>query len=252
MSTPHRTIGSGPHTVFCLHGWYGSSTGWGEDFCRALDGEGFRYVFVDYRGYGERRDVDGEHTMEEVARDVLALADELGVERFSLIGHSMGGSAAQRVLAVAPERVRRLIGISSVPAEGVPLDEQGEALFSGAAQQDENRFAIVDLTTGNRLCTRWVDSIVQHSVERSTREAFADYFRSWSAGGFADEVKGNPVPALSIVGQHDPALGEATATATWMQTYPHARLEVMPNAGHYAMFETPIALVTSIERFLTE
>lgn len=250
MSIPHRTIGSGPHTVFCLHGWLGSCTGWGEDFCRALDGDRFRYVFVDYRGYGERKDVEGEHTIDEMARDVLALADELDVHQFSLVGHSMGGSAAQRVVSIAPDRVLQLVGVSAVPAEGVPLDEQGEALFAGAAQQDENRFAIVDLTTGNRLTRRWVDAIVQHSVERSTREAFGDYFRSWSAGGFADELKGNPVPALTVVGEHDPALGEATAKGTWMQTYPNARLEVMPNAGHYAMYETPIALASSIERFL--
>lgn len=250
MSTPHRTIGTGTHTVFCLHGWYGSSTGWGEDFCRALDGERFRYVFVDYRGYGERRDVEGEHTVDEIARDVLALADELGVGRFSLVGHSMGGSAAQRVLALAPDRVDRLVGVSAVPASGVPLDEQGEELFAGAAQHDENRFAIIDLTTGNRLTRRWVESLVQHSVERSTRAAFGDYFRSWSTSDFADEVKGSPVAALTIVGEHDPALGEETARATWMQTYPNAEIDVMPNAGHYAMYETPIALATSIERFL--
>lgn len=250
MATPHRTIGSGPHTVFCLHGWLGSSTGWGEDFCQALDGERFRYVFVDYRGYGERKDVDGEHTVDEIARDVIALADELGVQEFSVVGHSMGGSAAQRVLSLAPDRVRNLVGVSPVPASGVPLDEQGEALFGGAADQVENRSAIVDLTTGNRLTRQWIDGIVRHSVERCTPQAFGDYFRSWSAGGFADEVKGNPVPALAIVGEHDPALGEETMRATWLPTYPNAELQVVPNAGHYAMYETPVALATAIERFL--
>ena len=53
-----------------------------------------------------------------------------------------------------------------------------------------------------------------------------------------------------IAGEHDPALGEATCKATWLQHYPNATLEVMANAGHYPMDETPIALATVIERFL--
>ncbi len=40
--------------------------------------------------------------------------------------------------------------------------------------------------------------------------------------------------------------------ATWMQTYPIARLEVMLNAGHDAMLETPVALATVVERLLSE
>lgn len=250
MTTPHRSVGSGPHTVLCLHGWFGSSTGWGEDFCRILDGEAFTYVFGDFRGYGERRDVAGEHTIDEMARDTLSLADELGAQRFSLLGHSMGGSAAQRVLALAPDRVDKLVGVSPVPASGVPFDDAGWAFFAGAAQDDGNRAGIIDQTTGNRLTKRWVEAMVAHSVERSTREAVGDYLRSWAGSDFADQVTGSTVPALAVVGEHDPALGEETIRGTWMACYPGSRLEVMPNAGHYAMFETPVALATVVERFL--
>ena len=42
MTDTYRTLGSGSHTVLCLHGWFGSSTGWGEDFVSVLDGETFR------------------------------------------------------------------------------------------------------------------------------------------------------------------------------------------------------------------
>ncbi|MEO5653263.1 MAG: alpha/beta hydrolase [Marmoricola sp.] len=252
MTDTYRTLGSGSHTVLCLHGWFGSSTGWGEDFVSVLDGETFRYVFMNYRGYGERADVSGDYTVEEIAQDALDLADELGADRFSVVGHSMGGSAAQKVLALAPDRVQRLVGISPVPASGVPFDDQGWGLFSGAAQEDGNRAAIIDLTTGNRLSQRWIDSVVQHSVDRSTREAFGAYLESWAKADFSAEVSDNPVPALAVVGEHDPALGADTVNATWMKTYPNARLEVMANAGHYAMYETPVALATVMERFLSE
>src|SRR4051794_38129334 len=50
----------------------------------------------------------GDYSMAEISADALALADELGWETFDLIGHSMGGMAVQRVLADAPDRVRRV------------------------------------------------------------------------------------------------------------------------------------------------
>ena len=53
MSIAHRTVGSGPRTVFLTHGWFGSSDGWGT-FPDYLDGDAFTWVFTDIRGYGQR------------------------------------------------------------------------------------------------------------------------------------------------------------------------------------------------------
>jgi pimeloyl-ACP methyl ester carboxylesterase len=96
------TVGSGDHHVLALHGWFGSARGWGAlpDF---LDGDTYTYVFMNLRGYGDRGDVSGEFTTEEAAADAIALADELGWDRFSLIGHSMGGKIIQHILLDAPE-----------------------------------------------------------------------------------------------------------------------------------------------------
>jgi pimeloyl-ACP methyl ester carboxylesterase len=249
MTAPHVLVGSGDTKVICLHGWFGSSTGWGA-FPEYLDGERFTYAFPDYRGYGERKDEPGEHTMAEISADTLALADDLGWDTFDLVGHSMGGMAVQRVLADAPDRVRKIVAISPVPAGGVPFDEQSWGLFSSAAADDGSRAAIIDFTTGNRLTRTWIDAVVAHSVERSTREAFGEYLLAWAKTDFADEIAGRDCAVKVIVGEHDPALGEDTMRATFLQHYPKCELEVLPNAGHYAMFETPVALATSVEKFL--
>lgn len=249
MVNNHVLVGSGQRKVLALSGWLGSAEGWG--FLPALvDHERFTYAFMDYRGYGGSMEVDGEHTIEEIAGDTLALADFLGWERFSLLGHSMGGSPVQRVLVDAPDRVERLVGISPVPATRVPFDDQGWALFSGAADNADNRRAIIDLTTGNRLSAVWLDQMVQHSVQTSTRDAFAAYLEAWAKADFADLVMGNTTPVKVIVGEHDPSLGATAMEQTWLRFYPNAEMEVLANAGHYAMFETPVRLVTSIEDFL--
>jgi pimeloyl-ACP methyl ester carboxylesterase len=242
-------VGRGPRRVIALHGWFGSARGWGW-LPGLIDGDVFSYAFLDCRGYGDRRDIAGEHSIAEISGDALALADELGWERFSVVGHSMGGSAAQRVLADAPARVERLVGISPVPAGGVPFDEQGWELFDGAAEDPDKRRAIIDLTTGGRLSPRWLDDMVRFSLEQSDREAFRAYLPAWARTDFTAEVTGNPVPALAVVGEHDPALGAPAMRQTWLRQYPKARLEVVPNAGHYAMYETPVHLATLLERFL--
>jgi pimeloyl-ACP methyl ester carboxylesterase len=242
-------VGSGEHRVLALHGWFGSARGWGAlpDY---LDTSARTWAFMDLRGYGSRRGEAGQFTMEQAAADALALADELGWDRFSLVGHSM-----KHVLLQAPGRVRRLVGLNPVPAHGVPFDAGGWALFSGAAASRDNRFAIISLTTGSRLPAAFVDHIVQHSLDHSETAAFGAYLESWAKDDFsprvaASQAAGSPVPVKVIVGEHDPALSAAVMEQTWLQLYPQAELEVIPNAGHYPMFETPAALAASVEEFL--
>jgi pimeloyl-ACP methyl ester carboxylesterase len=248
MTAP-RVVGTGPLHVLALHGWFGSATGWGP-FAELLDGDRYSVAFLDYRGYGARRGETGAFTLAEISADALAAVDGLGWSQFAVMGHSMGGTAMQRLLADAPDRVRGLLGISPVPSTGVPFDDQGWQLFSSAAEDRSSRHAIIDLTTGNRLSGTWVDSMVQFSLDQSDVAAFGGYLEAWARTDFSAEVQGNPVPVLVVVGEHDPALGAPVMQQTFLQQYPNAALEVLPNAGHYSMYETPVALFTSAERFL--
>ncbi len=247
---PPVLLGSGPVRVIALHGWFGSATGWGM-LPELIDEDRYSYAFLDYRGYGSRRDETGDFSVPEIAADTLAAADELGWDSFALVGHSMGGMAIQRVFCDAPERVTAMIGISPVPASGLPWDDDSWALFDGAAQTDGNRYAIIDFTTGNRQSATWVNKMVEFSVSQSTREAFGAYLPSWGKGDFAAELPSAQIPVKTIVGEHDPALGADTMTGTWMKQYPNSELDVQSNAGHYTMYETPVALVTSIEKTLS-
>jgi pimeloyl-ACP methyl ester carboxylesterase len=243
-------LGSGAHHVLAVHGWFGSARGWGS-LPEYLDGSGYTYVFMDLRGYGDRKQVGGQFTMEEAAADALTLADELGWDQFSLIGHSMGGKIAHRVLLQAPHRVRAVVAVNPVPAAGVPMDEQTWALFHGAADEPGNRAAIIDFTTGSKLTRAFVDQVVRHSLENSTVQAFAAYLPSWAKSDFSGEAaNGASVPVKVIVGETDPGLSASVMKQTWLTYFPGAELEILANAGHYPMFETPVALATSVERFL--
>ena len=249
MPNTHQIVGQGPHKVIALHGWFGHAKGWGP-FPKHLNGKDFSYAFMDQRGYGGMKGSGGPYTVEQIAQDALALADSLGWQRFSLIGHSMGGVSIQQVLVVAPERVRALVALTPVSAAGAGFDDQGWQLFSAAGADPQARRTILDFTSGNRLTGTWLDAMVASTKANSDDEAVAAYMPSWAKASFVDKIKGQTLPVLVLPGEHDLALGEQACKDTWMQHYPHAQLQVLANAGHYPMDETPIWLATVVEKFL--
>jgi len=249
MTLGYETFGEGAHKVVVLHGWFGDQT-FMAPMRDALSRKEFTYVFPAYRGYGASKSLEGAYTLEEISADVRELIDSLGLEKVSLVGHSMGGKFIQRVALDMPGRVTRMVAITPVPASSSPFDEQGWNLFSGAADEIANRFAIIDFTTGARLTPTWVDHMAAASWGNSTKEAFAAYLLAWAQTDFHEAVMGGEIPIHVIVGQHDGAINEAAMNATYLQWHRKASLEVIPNAGHYPMNETPVALATAMETFL--
>ncbi|MEU9142604.1 alpha/beta hydrolase [Streptomyces sp. NPDC048349] len=246
---PYEVQGSGPGRIIALHHWLSDRSSFGH-LRQHLDGGAFSYAFVDCRGYGEAMDTPGTYTMEEIAADALAVADDLGWDTFSVIGHSMGGKAAQQMVLDAPSRVRSIIGISPVPASGFPLEGEMWELFSGAVEDSGNRRTIFDALTGSRHDDAWLDARVNGS-ERSSQAALRSYLESWTRGPDIHElVKGNATPVLVVAGASDPAMGPDTMRSTWLQWYPNAELEGFDDAGHFAPDESPEALATVVERFL--
>ncbi len=251
MTIGHHLFGSGPQHVVVLHGWLGDSSVF-DPMRTALDTGRFTYAFIDYRGYGASRSHAGNHSLKEIAADAIDLADRLGWGHFHVMGHSMGGSAAQRLAVDVQARVASLACVTPVPASGVPMEGDQKALFDGAADSDANRAGIIGFSTGMRLPAPWVAHMVAESRRRCDRDAFADYLRSWSGTNFVDEARGLALPILVAVGEHDLALTADVMRHTFLEWYPNASLTVMPNCGHYPMQEVPVYLSGLVEGFFAK
>ncbi|MDX2244349.1 MAG: alpha/beta hydrolase [Leptolyngbyaceae cyanobacterium bins.302] len=245
----HATIGTGAEKVMVMGGWMGDRTVF-QPIHSWLDRETFAYCFVDPRGYGESRDIPGQHTLAEVTSDVMALADALGWQRFHYIGHSMMGKVAQYISAKYPDRIKSEIGVTPVPASKSPLDSNAQQLFSTAWEVPANRGIICRVTTGNRHTKVWEEFMIQESLRTTTPEAYRDYFYMWSAEDVMAEVQGCAVPFLAITGEHDAGVPTEAVQNTILKWFPHAELHIMSNAGHYPMQETPLQFVTVCEAFM--
>lgn len=109
-------MGSGPPTLFFLHGFLGSGRNLGaliRQFKEAHDTA--QLVQVDLPGHGKSPPVDRRADLRSVASAVLGLADHLGADRFRIVGHSMGGRVGLALLREAPNRVERLDVLDITP-----------------------------------------------------------------------------------------------------------------------------------------
>lgn len=245
----HEVVGHGPHKVLVLHGWFGDHTIW-EPTYRFLDQDLFSYAFIDYRGYGLSRDMGGERSIEQISADAIALADHHGWERFSVIGHSMGGQAAQRIAVDAPERVQALVGVTPVAASGAKMPPEAEGFFGAVADSDETGHQLIDVSLGNRLKPEVAQHIMRFARATTELEAFRSYGRAFIETDFGDAASKTRVPMLILVGQHDQGVTEESVRAVFPALHPHVDIEMLPNSGHYPMLETPAWLITRIEWFL--
>lgn len=250
MILGHDVHGHGPVPVVVLHEWLGDHTNY-DPVRPYLDGGAFTWVFADFRGYGLSRHLGGAYTAVEAAGDVLALMDSLGHRRFAVVGHSMGGMVAQKLAALAQDRVACLVGVAPVPASGFPADEAAKARMRAVLEDDPALADAVDLRTGRRYGAGWRAWKTAAARRAATVEAQLGYLAMFTGTDFAREVAGLPVPVLAVVGEHDlPVYREPSIRGLFGRWYPDLTMAVCREAGHYPMLEAPVFLAAVLEAFI--
>lgn len=205
--------------------------------------QAFRVLRYEHRGHGQSDAPPGPYTMEELGRDALALLDELGVERASWLGLSLGGMVAMWVAACAPERVERLV--LACTSARVP-SPQGYAERAGAVRAR----GIEPIADG--VVSRWFTEDAPATLRDRFRailvatpsEGYAGCCEALAHWDFRERLAEIAAPTLVLAGAEDEATPDAD-TDLLARCIPGARRVVLDGAAHLAHLERPVPFATA-------
>lgn len=110
----YAEAGAGDDVVLCLHGWPQHWYEW-RRLMPALAADGYRVIAPDLRGFGWSGAPADGYEKENLADDILALLDELGLERVKLVGHDWGGWIGFLLCLREPQRFERYLALNILP-----------------------------------------------------------------------------------------------------------------------------------------
>ena len=172
--------------LLAIHGWLDNAASF--DGLAPLLAEHFHIVALDLPGHGhsQHRPSGVRYHFVDYLDDVLAAADALGWEKFSLLGHSLGGGIASFIAASFPERVQNLFLIEVAGAVSAPVENSLAQLQRGITQFRENGssplrvFADIDIAVAaRRKAGDLSDAAARTLVARGIREVEGGW--SWSS-----------------------------------------------------------------------
>ena len=241
----HSVWGDGEHTVFLLHGGYGSSEYWRPEI-KLLTEAGYRVVAWDTPGYGLSPLPEGEYTMESLAESFVRLLEHVGSEgnKNLLLGHSMGGLIAPKVCTLAPDRVAALVISATVESLGHTTPEYQEDFLAERIAPLDAGLKLRDAAPAliAKMMGPESSGDAVELVKRVTADTRDDTFRA--AIKAIVEYDGRStlaslrLPTLCIAGEHDP-VGRPDMMQEIANNIEGAEFYCVSGAAHYAWAEYP-------------
>jgi 3-oxoadipate enol-lactonase len=228
--------------LFLVHSLASSHEMWGLQV--PIFARHFQVIALDLRGHGASAAPSGAYTLDQLADDVVGVADHLGLDRFHFCGLSIGGLVGQSLGLRHGARLGKLVLSSTFTG---PVNAEGKKGWDDriAAATAQGMSGQVDGTMG-----RWLSADFQKTAPRSA-QMIRDIFTATPVAGFTGcalairdmarepaQLQAIKTPTLVIAGEKDPgatpAAGQRVADAI-----PGAQFHVVPGGYHLCNLEFP-------------
>lgn len=253
----YAEAGSGDDVVLCLHGWPQHWYEWRHLMPALADRH--RVIALDLRGFGWSDAPEDGYEKEDMADDVLAVLDELGIERVKLVGHDWGGWIGFLLCLKAPQRFDRFLVMNIVPPWVNLRAIVGHAWrfwyqqvvltpIVGYRLHRGGQFIRRILVGGSTIKSAWSEeelrAFADNLAEPARAHAAVQLYRvfNWheapkiARGRYADAQL--EVPTLMVFGEDDFVLRPSMLTG-YEKHAEDMRVELVPGCGHFIADERP-------------
>jgi pimeloyl-ACP methyl ester carboxylesterase len=201
--------------------------------------ERHRTIVFDNRDVGRSSRAAGDYEIADMAADALAVADAAGVDRFHLLGASMGGAIAQEVALAAPERVSTLTLAVTFASGGrwaeILADTWSERLRHISYEQHMAELLLLNLSEAfleNEGVFEYALNLqLQNPNPRQEPEAFARQIHASARHDTRDRLGSLELPVHVIGGEHD-ILVPVWKSRELGELIPGAQVTILPGAPH--------------------
>ncbi len=248
----YRKDGTGPAIVL-IHGTGGDGASNWDEVTKDLSND-YTVVRPDYSGSGETADDGRELTVEYLANQVLAAVDDAGIDRFVIVGFSLGAALAARIAADYPARISHLVMIAGFAKPDARLKLQFE-LWRSLIASDRDAMARLVLLTGfgPDALSSWgfeaVDQAVRDTVSSQNWQGMARQVDVDLALDVTNAAQKITAPTLVVGCAHDHMVPASHSRALAASIKGAAYVELP--SGHLAPMQRPDLTASTIRSFLT-
>jgi len=241
--------GTGAEAIVFVHGYSGALGNW-KHVLKFLPKEYHAYA-LDLRGFGQSEN-PGSYKLTEIVEDIYAFSRELGVERFTYVGHSLGGKIGYKFALDHPDWLKAMFLVAPSPAHDFIPPEQRAAFIgqitSVFGSQDVLRgFIAEDFTTppSEEDINEFINDVM--AADPAAKEECATW---WVSTNLELQLGDIMVPTFIVVGAKD------RLPLDWQRRYASAikgcRFEILDDVGHMIPYESPQKLVDLITSFIKD
>lgn len=242
--------------LLCVHGLACDTLAWIPQL-QAFS-SAYRTVIFDNRDVGRSSMAVGHYETADMARDALALADQLGLDTFHLVGISMGGAIAQEIAIQAPGRVRTLTLAVTFPAGSTYACRLGEVwgnrLKQISFEQHVDELMLLNHSEGffeNPEMVEFIRTAILNNPNRQAPEAFVRQLAACGRHDARDRLGALTMPTHVIGGEYD-ILVPIWKSRELAELIPGAKLTVLPKAPHGLSLERANEFNAAVLGFIRE
>ena len=219
-----------------VHGYLGSSEMW--TFQKEFFSKDYRVITPALPGFGESHNVKSLNSIDKMAKEIINVLDQKKIDKFNLIGHSMGGMIVQEITKLIGDRVNKLIcfatgSIGDIPGRFETMDETREKLKKEGVQLSFSRVPLKWFVKGDKdknyfLCENAVKNV---SLETADNALIA--MKNWSGKNNLKNIKND---TLIVWGDKDTSYNFEQVD-TLNKNIKNSRLEIFENCSHNVHLE---------------